>query len=72
MNEVLSQVQGYEWTYRYVPENGVVINTYQKGSDTRYVIINYTENEVTYQGITVAPESAAVTGDSGKGGVSNG
>lgn len=72
VNEVLSQVQGYEWTYRYVPENGVVINTYQKGSETRYVIINYTENEVTYQGIPVAPESAAVTGDSGKGGVSNG
>lgn len=60
INEVLSQVQGFEWTYRYVPENGVVINTYQKDSETRYVIINYTENEVTYHGTTVAPESAAV------------
>lgn len=60
INEVLSQVQGFEWTYRYVPENGVVINTYEKDSETRYVIINYTENEVTYQGTTVAPESAAV------------
>lgn len=60
INEVLSQVQGFEWTYRYVPENGVVINTYQKDSETRYVIINYTENEVTYRGTTVAPESAAV------------
>lgn len=60
INEVLSQVQGFEWTYRYVPENGVVINTYQKDSESRYVIINYTENEVTYHGTTVAPESAAV------------
>lgn len=60
INEVLSQVQGFEWTCRYVPENGVVINTYEKGSETRYVIINYTENEVTYQGTAVAPESAAV------------
>lgn len=60
INGVLSQVQGFEWTYRYVPENGVVINTYQKDSETRYVIINYSENEVTYQGTTVAPESAAV------------
>lgn len=60
VNEALSQVQGFEWTYRYVPENGVVINTYQKGSEVKYVIINYTENEVTYQGTAVAPESAAV------------
>ncbi len=60
INEILSQVQGFEWTYRYVPEDGVVINTYEKGSEIRYVIINYTENEVTYQGTAVAPESAAV------------
>lgn len=60
INEVLSQVQGFEWTFRYVPEDGVVINTYQKDNETRYVIINYTENEVTYHGTTVAPESAAV------------
>lgn len=59
INGVLSQVQGFEWTDRYVPENGVVINTYQKGNENRYIIINYTENEVTYNGTTVAPESAA-------------
>ena len=60
INEILSQVQGFEWTYRYVPEDGVVVNTYEKGGETRYVIVNYTENEVTYQGTAVAPESAAV------------
>ena len=60
INGILSQVQGFDWTDRYVPEDGVVINTYKKGSETRYVIINYTEHEVTYNGTTVAPESAAV------------
>lgn len=62
INHVLSQVQGFEWTNRTAPEDGVVINTYQRGGETRYVIVNYTENEVTYQGTTVAPESAAVVG----------
>ncbi len=62
INGILSQVQGYEWTDRYVPELGVVINTYRKNGDTKYVIINYTEQEVSYQGATVMPESAAVVG----------
>ena len=56
----MGQVQGFEWTNRLVPEDGVVINVYQKDQETRYIIINYTEHEVTYQGITVRPESAAV------------
>ena len=62
INSVLGQVQGYEWIHREVPENGVVINTYSKDDMTKYVIVNYTENEVTYKGMTVAPESAAVVG----------
>lgn len=62
INEALSQVQGFEWTNRYVPENGVVVNTYQKDGQTKYIIINYTEHEVTWQGTTVLPESAAVAG----------
>ena len=62
INSVLSQVQGFEWTARYVPENGVVINSYQKDGESRHIIINYTEHEVTYQGTTVLPESAAVVG----------
>lgn len=60
VNGALSQVQGFEWTNRLVPEDGVVINVYQKDQETRYIVINYTEHEVTYQGITVQPESAAV------------
>lgn len=62
INSVLNQVQGFEWTARYVPENGVVINSYQKDGVSKYIIINYTEHEVTYQGTTVSPESAAVVG----------
>ena len=62
VNSVLSQVQGFEWTARHVPEDGVVINSYGKDGAYKYVIINYTEHEVTYQGTTVMPESAAVVG----------
>lgn len=62
INEVLSQVQGYEWTDRFVPENGVVINTYRKEGQTKYVIINYTDLEVMYHNTTVSPESAMVVG----------
>ncbi len=62
INDVLSQVQGFEWTDRTVPEDGVVINSYRRGEETREVVINYTEHEVTYQGTTVAPESALVVG----------
>lgn len=62
VNEALSQVQGYEWTNRLIPENGVVVNVYRKGNSERYIIINYTETEITYNGHTVAPERAAVFG----------
>lgn len=62
INEILRQVQGYEWTGRSVPEDGVVINTYQSGEKVCYIVINYTEHEVSYQGTTVMPESAAVVG----------
>jgi len=62
VNDALGQVQGYDWTFREVPENGVVINTYKKDDEVRYVIINYTEKEVNYKGLSVAPQSAAVAG----------
>lgn len=62
VNAALGQVQGFEWTGRSVPEDGVVINSYRKDGESRYIIINYTEYEVTCQGITVLPESAAVVG----------
>ena len=54
-------INGKEQVFE-VPENGVVINTYSKDDMTKYVIVNYTENEVTDKGTTVAPESAAVVG----------
>lgn len=61
INGALSQVQGYDWVAREVVENGVVVNTYVSGSQTRYVVINYTDNAVTCQGITVPALTAAVT-----------
>lgn len=60
VNGILSQVQGYEWTDRNVPELGVVVNTYRKGNETAYVIINYSGNSVTCYGTTVPAESAVV------------
>ncbi len=62
VNSVLGQVQGFEWSGRAVPENGVVINSYQKDGESKAVIINYTEQEVSYQGVTVMPQSAVVVG----------
>ncbi|MBQ9122453.1 MAG: hypothetical protein IJY10_03060 [Lachnospiraceae bacterium] len=60
INGVLSQVQGYEWVDRRIPQNGVVINSYEKDGKTIYIIINYTEKEVSYMGQSVAAQSAAV------------
>ena len=47
INDVLSQVQGFEWTDRTVPEDGVVINSYRRGEETREVVINYRSEEHT-------------------------
>ena len=44
VNEVLSQTAGYAWTDRTVLADGVIRNTYQKGQDVMYVLINYTDN----------------------------
>lgn len=60
VNDVLGQVAGYEWTDRTVLENGVILNTYQKGSEQLSIIINYTENAYVYQGHEVAGISAEV------------
>lgn len=61
VNNILRQVQGFRWTGREVIENGVVVNTYVKGNETRYVVINYTGNDVAVRGITVPALTAAVT-----------
>ncbi len=47
VNDVLSQVRGFEWTGRAVLKNGVIVNTYQKGESRRNVYINYTDKAVS-------------------------
>jgi hypothetical protein len=61
VNGILSQVAGYRWTGRKVLENGVILNSYDNGSDRKEVIINYTSEEKQYDNVTIAPLSAAVT-----------
>ena len=56
----MSQVIGYSWTGRKVVEDGVIANTYEKDGNTKTVIINYTEDEVTVNGNKVAKLSAVV------------
>ena len=41
VNGVLGQVQGYEWTDRAVPEDGVVINSCRRGGEARYVVVSF-------------------------------
>jgi hypothetical protein len=60
VNEMLSQVQGYEWIGRRVPQSGVIINTYGRGDDRKEIIINYTQEAFTYERATIAPLSADV------------
>lgn len=60
VNEVLGQTAGYEWTDRTVLENGIILNTYTKGSDKLYVVINYTDNSFTWQGNSIDAVSAKV------------
>ena len=60
VNNALSPVIGAAWENRTVLENGVIKNTYSNGVD---IIINYTEDSVTYDGVTVGPESYEVVGE---------
>lgn len=60
VNTPLSQVIGYQWTGRSVFDDGVIINRYIKGSDEKSIIINYTEDTVTVNGISIKPLSAYV------------
>ncbi len=65
VNGALKQVSGYNWVDRQVREDGVIVNKYQNGSQTKEIIINYTEDEITVDGVKVSPLSAVVA-DSGK------
>jgi MinD-like ATPase involved in chromosome partitioning or flagellar assembly len=60
VNGVLNQVIGYSWTGRKVLENGVIMNTYRKGADTKEIIINYTNDAKQYENAVIAPLSASV------------
>ncbi|MGF7145839.1 hypothetical protein HNQ56_004283 [Anaerotaenia torta] len=60
VNSILGQVRGYEWTNRTVLENGVIRNAYEKGTERKEIIINYTEDEFIYGETAVAPLSASV------------
>lgn len=60
VNDILKQVIGYEWTTRVVLENGVIMNSYIDGSDSKDIIINYTDGSYNYGQHEVAPLSALV------------
>jgi len=60
VDDVLSQVIGTRWVDRTVVENGVILNTYADG--TR-ILINYTDEAITYEGTLIRALSADVLGD---------
>ncbi len=60
VNEILSETQSASWTDRTVLSEGVVLNGYNKNSEHFSVLINYTENSVTYEGIEVPALSAQI------------
>lgn len=55
VSPILSQVKGLEWTNRQVLAEGVILNTYEGGVE---VIINYSYDTFTHNGIGVAPLTA--------------
>ena len=60
INQVLGQVDGYRWVNRIVAENGVIVNVYEKDGQMKEIIINYTDDAVTIDGVEAAPLSAQV------------
>ena len=60
VNGALSSVIGVEWENRIVPENGVIVNTYANGVE---IIINYTDETITYNGTQVEAVSYEVVGE---------
>ena len=55
----LSNVINSEWTNRTVVENGIVVNEYDNGIE---VVINYTDEAYTYDGVIIDPVSYQVIG----------
>lgn len=60
VNDVLSEVSGYDWKDRTVLSNGVVENTYDNNGNTVKVIINYTDETYKYGNTLVDAMSAKV------------
>ncbi len=59
MDDALSSVIGVNWINRVVLENGVILNSYENGIE---IVINYTDDQVTYNGVNVEPLSYEVIG----------
>jgi len=57
INLVLREVSGLDWIDRTVIENGVIVNTY---SDGTRVLINYTDEAISFEGQLVRALSAVV------------
>lgn len=60
VNDVLKSVIGYEWIDRTVLKDGVIINKYKKDNDVKEIVVNYTDEVITYNGQTVEPLTAGV------------
>lgn len=61
VNAALSQVKGYRWVDRLVAADGVIVNVYEKDGQVKKIIINYTDDFLTVEGVETAPKSALVT-----------
>lgn len=57
VNSVLSEVVNARWIDRQVVENGVIKNVYDNG---KMVMINYTNQDIIFNGTVIAPLSAIV------------
>ena len=61
VNAALGQVKGFRWVDRLVAADGVIVNVYEKDGQVKRIIINYTDDPVTMEGVETAPKSALVT-----------
>ncbi len=60
VNDALRYTINYSWVNREVIIPGVIVNTYENGTNTVQIIINYTEDPFEYNGETVEPVSYMV------------
>lgn len=60
VNSALSTVIGATWIDREVLENGVILNSYSNGVE---IVINYKDESVVYDGVTIDASSFKVVGE---------